>query len=692
MISDLGYIYIRYHPSYDIYDACKLGITNNIPNRDHQYSTGEITRGIFEHVYKIQNKLNFVDKLLKNELLNYNIKFDAGIEFYNKQIINFIEQILLKNNIQFNKLTKDEINNLVRINKKLKIDKEKKIIKTKITKQQFIKKINQINKKYNINDWNEREYQTEIIKYSINKLNEENKIYIELATGGGKTYIVYNLFKLLDSEFIVICSPRKIINSQNVSSKYLQILKYKYKIFNYSINSNLEKFLKLKSRKIIICCTQSINKISTLLKNINNITAWFDEAHYAIEDYDINNFWLSNQQIKYRIFTSASPCILGSEDAAPGIINKNIFGILYKPITVRQLINLKYLSDVKTYIYSETKSNINSIKNILDDFTNYNRHYGFSFHNKQINAFSLFYNHYNEYINNKTFIKPFLLVGDDFKTEKEINLNYKFRDIKEYENNKFSIGYVVARYSIGYDFNKLDFIIFMDPKVSISDIKQCIGRGLRLYENKYLMISLPVFIDIDDRYNKIIEVLKYLIHDIEIDISDIKFINRTKKEIEINKKDNNINYSGEEDIKTILLNLLQIDERKNITYSEVKKIIAKYNIKTKEEYYNLCQNDFRLYRDPIEIFKEQFINWIDYLGIQKKYYEIKECQNKITEYLIIYPELKNHNLELLKITNQLCKIDDRFPPYDLWTDYYNINDLTEIIKITITKKKNLIIL
>jgi hypothetical protein len=174
MNSDLGYIYIRHHPSYDIYDACKLGITNNIPNRDHQYSTGEITRGIFEHVYKIQNKLNFVDKLLKKELLNYNIKFDAGIELV-QQIIDFIEPILLKNNIQFNKLTKDEINNLVRINKKLKIDKEKKIIKTKITKQQFIKKINQINKKYNINDlnnWNEREYQNEIINYSINKLNE----------------------------------------------------------------------------------------------------------------------------------------------------------------------------------------------------------------------------------------------------------------------------------------------------------------------------------------------------------------------------------------------------------------------------------------------------------------------------------------------------------------------------------------
>ena len=42
--------------------------------------------------------------------------------------------------------------------------------------------------------WIERPYQTEIIEYSKNKLLEDNKIYIELPTGGGKSYILYNLF------------------------------------------------------------------------------------------------------------------------------------------------------------------------------------------------------------------------------------------------------------------------------------------------------------------------------------------------------------------------------------------------------------------------------------------------------------------------------------------------------------------
>jgi hypothetical protein len=57
-----GYIYVRNHPSYDIYDACKMGKTINIPERDTQYATGEIKRGYFETIFEVPIK--------KWELLN----------------------------------------------------------------------------------------------------------------------------------------------------------------------------------------------------------------------------------------------------------------------------------------------------------------------------------------------------------------------------------------------------------------------------------------------------------------------------------------------------------------------------------------------------------------------------------------------------------------------------------------------
>ena len=43
-----GYIYIRYHPAYDVGDACKMGKTNNIPERDTQYATARLREDILK--------------------------------------------------------------------------------------------------------------------------------------------------------------------------------------------------------------------------------------------------------------------------------------------------------------------------------------------------------------------------------------------------------------------------------------------------------------------------------------------------------------------------------------------------------------------------------------------------------------------------------------------------------------------
>ena len=55
-IHENGYVYIRRHQSYDVYNACKFGITTNIPERDQQYATGEIKRGYFSNVIEMPVK------------------------------------------------------------------------------------------------------------------------------------------------------------------------------------------------------------------------------------------------------------------------------------------------------------------------------------------------------------------------------------------------------------------------------------------------------------------------------------------------------------------------------------------------------------------------------------------------------------------------------------------------------------
>jgi len=95
MNSTNGYIYVRNHPSYDVDDACKMGKSDNIPDRDSQYAIGEIKRGYFEVVFEVPiEKLGNVERLLQNEFRKLNVKYDAGTEFYNKKIITLIEPYL----------------------------------------------------------------------------------------------------------------------------------------------------------------------------------------------------------------------------------------------------------------------------------------------------------------------------------------------------------------------------------------------------------------------------------------------------------------------------------------------------------------------------------------------------------------------------------------------------------------------
>ena len=53
----------------------------------------------------------------------------------------------------------------------------------------------------------------------------------------------------------------------------------------------------------------------------------------------------------------------------------------------------------------------------------------------------------------------------------------------------------------------------------------------------------------------------------------------------------------------------------------------------------------------------------------------------------MYPDFKKYYLDLSSASNELCKIDRLFPPHGLWVEYYNVNDLRDIINITIYKKK-----
>lgn len=109
-----GYIYIRCHEYYDIYNVCKLGKTINLHARDSQYATGEIVRGFFLVAYEVQDSiLDDLEIILQIKFMGYHIIYDGGTEFYSKQIIGLIEHILSELNVQYKILRKDDILNIV---------------------------------------------------------------------------------------------------------------------------------------------------------------------------------------------------------------------------------------------------------------------------------------------------------------------------------------------------------------------------------------------------------------------------------------------------------------------------------------------------------------------------------------------------------------------------------------------------
>jgi hypothetical protein len=132
------------------------------------------------------------------------------------------------------------------------------------------------------------------------------------------------------------------------------------------------------------------------------------------------------------------------------------------------------------------------------------------------------------------------------------------------------------------------------------------------------------------------------------------------------------------------MNLLE----NKLTYNEAKIIIKSNNIKTKHDYYKLCEKDIRIPKEPEVYFKDTFKGWIDYLDIERIYYDLETCKNKISEYL---NNIENDYLNINNICYKLCEIDSNFPPWDLWCEYYNVKDLSNIIIIKIGKKINIMI-
>ena len=746
-MTQVGYIYIRSHPAYDAHDACKMGKTESIPERDTQYATGEIERGKFEPVFEVPIKqLGMIENLLKSKFSHLNVKLDAGTEFFNKKIITFIEPYLCKVGIQFRRLSEQEIE---KMNRKYRIRKLFKRLIQKIINQETATHVVLREEKPNSFSFVPRPDQIEIIEASVHYFSERakndsvfrqlsqktehNKGLLIIPCGVGKTLISLWITQRLNSNKILVGVPNKLLLKQweKIICVFFQGVQHLIVSGGVDVD-DITQFLQMNNDNCIVITTySSAHKVYTATQQIAFVfdMKLNDECHhltnYNMEIANNKKSYIQMLNIESRKQLSLTATIkqLENDTNSDKVIannNKEYFGEIIERKCLLWAININVVCDylIQTIITDEDQieehfekfgiseetdkrlflSAFSSLKSILEKHS----HHLLIYSNNQKNSLKLI-----EYIqlllDNNYFDLPNLYFSSyhsfmKSKKQKEI--------LHQFEESKLGILTCVYCLGEGYDFPKLDAVVFSENMSSNIRIVQSALRASRKNKDvpdKITKIILPVLNRedwLEDNENNDLKKVREVIYQMGLEdetiaqkikvyrvIVEKQRKKKSDKESEPEQEQKTMNDLGEYDeLLTQKLRLKTISRSSlGITYEKARKIISEKSVSSKKDYYGLCDRDIRLPKEPENHFKGKFTNWIEYLSIPRIYYDLETCKKKATEHLLKNPELKKNYMNLSVVCSELCKMDRMFPPCDLWVDYYNMKELNNIITFPINK-------
>jgi hypothetical protein len=271
----------------------------------------------------------------------------------------------------------------------------------------------------------------------------------------------------------------------------------------------------------------------------------------------------------------------------------------------------------------------------------------------------------NEYDLKRTDIEPYLLVNEDFRKDEKRN-----RKIEEYEKSKKSLGYVVGKFTMGYDNPKIDILFFSDDKQSYKDNNQAIGRGTRINGNKKLHIIIPTNHnnDINKDYINLKGTLEYLLKDVEIEFDKIKIfkVNEISKKREIKDEEQTIEITEDDREITNVKSALYDIYKKNIIWTEKKFILQlmRKDIHNHKEYIDYYEKNKNLnLPTPFEIFKKlPNFKYIDTYRIgESPYFTKDEYLEFIKDNLIDIIDLIDDNEIIDILLSKNKKIPNELP-------------------------------
>ena len=703
MTQQRGYIYIRTHPSYDIENACKVGKTKNIPERENTYATGEIRRGKFLPVFEVPfENMDEIERSIQEEFCGLNIYYDAGTEFYNKSIITLIQPYLIHLGIEYRELSEKEISDLVRTDRIRNAPSQ---------------------------TYTPRHDQALIIGKAVAHFQENDKGLLIIPCGVGKTLISLWITQEVQAKSILIGVPNKLLLKQ-WEEVILKIFgNTPYQIVSGGVDiGDIMNFLQEHNKKCIVITTySSSHKVYTASQNIGFIFDMkiLDEAHHLTT----NNMQLEKTTKKYiqmlKIISkkqlSLTATIKQLESTNPdGLVvsndNAEYFGEIIERKCLLWAINQKIICD---YVIQTIITNKEQLESQLARFRIIEENDKRLFLSAFASLKSIFEGHSHHlliYSNNKDnslklvqYIQ--MLLDDNYfdisglyfsNYHSEMLKNVKEEIISNFEREKFGIISCVYCLGEGWDFPLLDAVVFSENMSSNIRIVQSALRASRKNKDapaKITKIILPILNRedwLENSENLDLKKVREVIYQMGLEDETIsQKIRVIRIDIErsgpnpIPKPKSVIDEFGEyDDELTQKLRLKTINRTAlGTTYEKARKIISEKTVRSKKAYYELCDRDIRLSKEPEVLYKEKFTNWIDYLGIPRVYYDFETCKKKVTEYLTASPELKRNYMDFAFLCDKLCKLDPMFPESDLWVDYYPIKNIGELISFPKRKTK-----
>ena len=731
-MAKVGYIYVRTHEAYDKHDVCKLGKTQNITNRETTYITSEFVKGDFSYVFEVMlAKMSYAEKKLGEDFksLGFHYQRCGGREFYNKAIIPLIVETLKKHDIEARELSCDEVKSIARKEYIAKIAKyfNKKSIR------RLIKKLKALKSRYT-----KRSDQIEIIDKSVKHFQTNDKGLLVLICGVGKTLISLWTTQELKANKILVGVPNTLLLVQ-----WEKVIKELFPVYPCLIvkgGVNIEEitlFLKENKEKCIIITTYaSSHKVCSasvtsafkfdmkILDEVHHLT-----SHHIIKEEHKTYVKILDIKCVKQLSLTATLKILENKDNTCDddllISNTNVayFGTIIAKRPLLWAIENKIVCDYCIQTLYSDADQLNALALVCNTDTNKDdendkrlllsayaslksiadghSHHLLIYVNSKENALKV-----NSYIE-KLISEHYFSVDDLYYSNYDSSMNKVTQENILANFQKATFGIITCVYCLGegWDFPLLDAVVFAENMTSNIRIVQSALRASRknAYEpHKLTKIILPIINNsdwIDNNSNPDLKKVKEVIYQMGLEDETISYKIKVFRVDIPSKPDKPKPRPGpgpkptEPDFDEKLTQELRLKTVKRCasgtSYEKAKKINAENNIKTKEDYYALTLRLNKLPDDPEMAYKGVFTNWIDYLSIERVYYDLKTCKTKVQEYLALYPEIKSDyfkNLDLAIVCSELCSKDPLFPPYGLWVDYYNLKDLRDLIVINYKKK------